>query len=219
MSTGYKIQDQEGAYYITLQVVSWVDVFTRQIYRDIIIDNLRFCQKNKSLSIFAYVLMSNHIHMLVQSEKGTLSDTLREFKSYTSKVILDTIYTGNESRKEWLSIEFEIAASKHKRNSLYRTQEPRTKTGIAQKQAVTSQYVRLINSLYIYQFWTHENHAGHIYTDNFLRQKLDYIHMNPVRAGIVRRPEEYVYSSATNYAGLASIMDVEILTTRWKTYS
>jgi hypothetical protein len=42
--------------------------------------------------------------------------------------------------------------------------------------------------------------------------------MNPVRAGIVRKPEDYIYSSASNYAGLESILEVEILPTKWKTY-
>jgi hypothetical protein len=70
-----------------------------------------------------------------------------------------------------------------------------------------------------FQLWTHENHAEHIYTDRFVRQKLEYIHMNPVRAGIVRVPEDYFYSSASNYAGLESVLDVEILTTKWITFS
>jgi putative transposase len=75
MSTGYQIKDQEGAYYLTLQVVGWVDIFTRQIYRDIVIDNLRYCQQNKGLTVFAYVLMSNHLHILVQSKTAELSNT------------------------------------------------------------------------------------------------------------------------------------------------
>ena len=184
MSTGYQIADQEGAYYLTLQVVGWVDVFTRQIYRDIIIENLRYCQQNKGLTIFSYVIMSNHIHMLVQSQHANLSATIRDFKSYTSKLIIETIESGNESRREWMLKQFENAAKEHERNSKY-------------------------------QFWTHENHSEHIYTDKFVRQKLEYIHMNPVRSGIVKQPEDYVYSSASYYAGLESVLEVQILTTKW----
>jgi hypothetical protein len=73
MSTGCKIVDKERVYFLTLSVVNWVDVFSRQIYRDIIIDNLKYCQKNKGLVIFAYVIMSNHIHLLVQSLEEILS--------------------------------------------------------------------------------------------------------------------------------------------------
>ncbi len=70
-----------------------------------------------------------------------------------------------------------------------------------------------------FQLWTHENHAEHIFTDKFVCQKVEYIHMNPVRAGVVRAPESYIYSSASNYAGLESVLDVEIITMKWITLS
>ena len=188
MPTGYQIKDQEQLHFLTLQVVRWVDVFTRAIYRDIIIDSLLYCQRNKGLQIFAYVIMSNHIHLLVQSSTGELSETLRDFKSFTAKQILQQIETGNESRRKWMLKIFREEANKHARNSKY-------------------------------QFWTHENHAEYIYSDKFINQKLDYIHNNPVKAEIVVNPEEYRYSSAANYAGQEALLDVEILTTKWKTYT
>ena len=68
MSTGYQIKDQNALHYMTLQVVYWIDIFTRKIYRDIVIDSLMYCQKEKGLEIFAYVIMSNHIHLIAKSE-------------------------------------------------------------------------------------------------------------------------------------------------------
>ncbi len=41
MSTGYQIKEQGDLYYLTLQVVYWLDIFTRQRYRDIIIDSFK----------------------------------------------------------------------------------------------------------------------------------------------------------------------------------
>ena len=125
--------------------------------------------------------MSNHIHLLVQSSKNNLSAVLRDFKSYTSKMIIQYIEENNESRREWILKAFQSAANVHKRNSNY-------------------------------QVWAHENHAVHVYSDKFVGQKLNYIHMNPVRAGIVRHPEDYIYSSASNYAGEDIVLDVELLT-------
>ena len=116
MSTGYQIKEQDKLYFITLQVVEWVDIFTRQKYRDLIIDNLTYCQKNKGLEIFAYVIMSNHIHLIVKSESGELSNVLRDFKSYTSKLILAEIDSSTESRKDWMLKIFKDAAFKHQRN-------------------------------------------------------------------------------------------------------
>ena len=113
MSTGYKIQDQETLYYVTFQIVEWVDVFSRKIYRDIVIDSLRYCQQHKGLEIYAFVIMSNHIHLLIRSSKGSMSDTIREFKSFTAKQTLQTIT--NESRKDWMLHVFEFFAKKHNR--------------------------------------------------------------------------------------------------------
>jgi len=63
----------------------------------------------------------------------------------------------------------------------------------------------------VYQLWTHENHAIELFTPAFTNQKLDYIHNNPVRAGIVENPEDYLYSSARNYAGLKAMVEIEFL--------
>jgi len=177
MSTGYKIEDQQAVYFLTFQVVEWVDVFTRKIYRDMLIDSLRYCQQSKGLEIFAYVIMSNHVHLLVRSDTGRMSDTIREFKSFTARQILDAIEEEPESRKTWMLNLFEFAAKKNKRSEKY-------------------------------QLWTHENHAELVYSNKFIDQKINYIHENPVRAGIVQYPEEYLYSSAGNYIGKSSVLEV-----------
>ena len=64
MSNAYRIVNQEAVYFLAFQVVGWVDIFTRQIYRDIAIESLKYCQTNKGLQIYAYVIMSNHIHLI-----------------------------------------------------------------------------------------------------------------------------------------------------------
>lgn len=119
MPTGYQIKDQEAAYYLTFQVVFWIDIFTRKIYRDIIIDSLKYCQKEKGLEIYAYVLMSNHVHILARSTKGELSATIRDFKKYTSKKIIDTIISETESRREWMLRLFAYAAKRQNKKGDY----------------------------------------------------------------------------------------------------
>jgi REP element-mobilizing transposase RayT len=106
MSTGYQIHDQEGLYYLTFQVVDWIDIFTRQVYRNIIIESLNYAIQNKGLEVFAFVIMSNHVHLIAQSNKGILSDTIRDIKKYTSKKIIETIQTTSESRKDWMLNQF-----------------------------------------------------------------------------------------------------------------
>ena len=86
MSEKYKTYP-EGTFFVTLTVVGWIDVFTRAEYADLVIDNLNYCIANKGLKVYAYVLMSNHLHMVAQS-KTNLGFILRDFKSFTAKSIL-----------------------------------------------------------------------------------------------------------------------------------
>ena len=59
-----------------------------------------------------------------------------------------------------------------------------------------------------YKVWKDGNEAKEIYSSEFLQQKLDYIHNNPVKADIVDLPEQYRYSSARNYRGRHGLLDV-----------
>ncbi len=98
MSDKYKIHEKEKAYFVTMTVVGWIDVFTRKNHKMQIVKSLQFCQKNKGLEIFAWCLMSNHLHMIVRSSgKDILSDILRDFKKYTSRSIVEQIEEEHES--------------------------------------------------------------------------------------------------------------------------
>lgn len=180
MSRGYKITNQHGLYFLTFQVVDWIDLFSRKNYRDIIIDSLKYCIDNKGLQLFAYVIMTNHIHLIANCPEGNLSDVIRDFKKFTSKSFLDIALTVTESRRSWMLDRFRAHAASHKRNENF-------------------------------QIWTHENHPIELYSGKFVRQKLNYIHNNPVKAGIVENPEDYQYSSARNYAGLDAKIEVTLL--------
>jgi len=179
---GYIIGDQQAMYYLTFTVVGWIDVFTRQSYRDIMIESFKYCQQKKGLHLHAYVIMSNHVHLIVSvDESFTVSGFIRDCKKHTSKMILDDIEnSGVESRREWMLHQFKYYASTHARNDTY-------------------------------QLWEHDNHPIELISREFIRQRIDYIHQNPVVAGLVYRAEDYIYSSASNYAGLDQIIDVDCL--------
>jgi putative transposase len=59
-----------------------------------------------------------------------------------------------------------------------------------------------------FQLWRQDNHPIELYDNKILNQKLDYIHNNPVAAGFVEKPEDYLYSSARDYAGMPGMIDV-----------
>lgn len=184
MKEGYIIRNQKKAHFITATVVDWIDAFTRKKYKDVIIDSLSYCINNKGMLLYGYVIMSNHIHLIIQSNNGKLSDLIRDFKKFTAMDILKKIMEEPESRKEWMLERFKKATLSHSRNKNY-------------------------------QFWRYGNHAEEIYSKKFLCSKLDYIHLNPVRAGLVEKPSHYLYSSAANYIEGKGILDnIELLQIR-----
>ena len=178
MLDGFKIRDQTLPHFITATVVDWVDVFTRKNYRDIVVECLDFCIREKGMVLYGYVIMSNHIHMVVQSNNGELSNLIRDFKKFTATKILEKIQSEPESRREWILERFKLAAESHTRNKNY-------------------------------QFWKYGNHPEEIYSNTFMWSKLDYIHLNPVRAGIVEKASHYIYSSASNYVSDNGLLKIE----------
>ena len=103
MSTKYTVKDQNAPHFLTLTIVGWIDIFIRKIYRDIVIESLKYCQKEKGLEIFAHVIMSNHIHLIANARAGySLSGILRDFKKFTSKKMILSIQEDTESRRNWM---------------------------------------------------------------------------------------------------------------------
>lgn len=102
MSRKYKFHNPEGIYFISFATVGWVDVFTRREYKVILLDSLRYCQKEKGLELQVWCIMSNHVHLIAKAKEGfLLQDIMRDHKKFTSNKMIEAI-TANplESRKE-----------------------------------------------------------------------------------------------------------------------
>ena len=157
-------------YFLSFAVVGWIDVFTRKIYRDILVETLKYCQKEKGLEIYGWVVMSNHVHLIGRAKEGhELSAIWRDFKKYTSKVIVEIIQSNEqESRKELMLAYFKKEGAINSNNSQL-------------------------------QFWRQDNKSIELYSPEVTQQKMDYIHNNPVEAGLVNKPEDFLYSSAKNF--------------------
>ena len=162
------------AYFITLTTVGWIDVFTRQRQKYVVLNSLSYCQKKKGLEIYAYCIMPSHVHLLCKAVEGLiLSDVIRDLKKHTSKKIIQTLLEFPESRREWM-LDYFTRACKH----LKRGQK--------------------------YKVWQDGYHAEFAKSNWFIKQKIHYIHNNPVKDKIVAFPEDYVFSSARNYARIAN---------------
>ena len=167
---GHKITNQNALHFITPTVVGWLDVFTRKSYKRIVAESLNYCTENKGLSVHAYVIMSNHLHLMVSAKEGyRLSDIIRDFKSHTAtKIIKEIRSSPKESRQEWMLRLMKYYAKNNSNNA-------------------------------IYQFWKRDNHPIELASPKWIKARFDYIHYNPVRAEIVEKAEHYLYCSAKDY--------------------
>ncbi len=182
MSQKYKIRNQDCIYFVTFSVVQWIDLFTRPVYKDLLIENLTYCQKHKGLEIYAWCIMTNHIHLIIgRSGDNQIQDIIRDFKKFTSvKLAREIEHNIHESRQTWLlNIFREIAekSSKHQK----------------------------------FKIWQNDYHPIELSSNSLMQQKLDYIHQNPIKAQIVAEPEHYLYSSAIDYAGGKGLLPIKFI--------
>ncbi len=178
MSRNYKFYNPDGVCFVSFAVVEWLDVFTRNEYKNILLDSLRYCQKEKGMEIFAWCIMTNHVHLIfISSGKQKPELLLGDFKRFTSQSMVKAIKENpQESRKEFLLEHF-------------------------QKAGIESSNVKK------YQFWRHDNKPIELWSNKVIDEKINYIHQNPVEEGFVFRDEEYLYSSATDYAGEQGLLE------------
>jgi REP element-mobilizing transposase RayT len=178
MSRRYKFHSQDNLYFVTYTTVNWIDLFTRDEYRNIVLDSLRFCQSNKGLEIYAWCFMTNHIHLIIGTSGEKMENILRDHKRHTSELITKAIEThSSESRREWILEQFSKAAESNSQNTKY-------------------------------QVWQQHNKPIVVYSEEVVYQYLDYIHYNPVKAGFVKQPEHWLYRSAVDYADQKGLLDV-----------
>jgi putative transposase len=182
VSEKYKIRDQDKIYFVTFSVVQWIDVFTRPVYKEIVIENLKYCQEHKGLDIYSWCLMSNHIHLIVgRNGQEHIQDIIRDFKKYTSVKITKAIEENpQESRRDWLLWMFRKLAEKSNKHQKY-------------------------------CFWQNEYHPIELSDSKMMQQKLDYIHDNPSEEQIVNNPQDYRYSSAIDYAGGKGFIEIKFI--------
>jgi len=159
-------------HFVTYATVGWVDIFSRERYRMIVLDSLRHCCQHKGLQLHAWVMMTNHMHLIMTTADGVLpANILRDHKRFTSEEIhKDLKLFKGESRKEWMLPLFQQAGTTNSANRGF-------------------------------QLWQQHNHPIFLTSLKVILQKLNYLHLNPVRSGFVDLPEQWRYSSARDYLG------------------
>jgi REP element-mobilizing transposase RayT len=181
MGSRYLFDSKHDLFFTTTTVVDWLDIFTRPEYVSILYDSLEFCQKHKGLKIHGYVIMTNHFHLIVSTESRPLFTIFRDLKQFTSKQIVKAI---------------EENPSESRKSWLLRHLAFRGKNNSDNTN---------------FQVWQKGNHPKPLWSLDVIRQKLEYIHLNPVRAGIVFEAQHYMHSSAFDYAGGNGLLEISLL--------
>jgi REP element-mobilizing transposase RayT len=179
MSRKYKFHNSTAPYFVSFATVNWINVFTRQVYFDILVDSVNYCRAEKGMELYAYCFMPNHVHFIFRSTKDDPSGLLRDYKKHTAKTLIKAISDNpRESRREWILWMLKRAGVK-------------------------------AASVTTYKFWQHHNQPIELWSEKVIRQKIDYIHKNPVVAGFVTDPINWKYSSARNMADMDAAFELD----------
>ncbi len=100
MAIRYRFGDSERPHFITFSVIEWIDVFNRECYKEILVDSIKYSIINKGLIVHAWVIMPNHVHMIVSATQGNdLSNIIRDINKFTSRKIVRAIEDNTIPRK------------------------------------------------------------------------------------------------------------------------
>jgi len=168
----YKIIERSQPHFLTCTILDWIPLFMNPEIVEIILGSLRFLQQEARLTLYAYVIMENHLHLVAAGDD--LGKEIGDFKSYTAREII-----------EYLKARHFVHLLEKLRLGKLRHRTDRT-----------------------YQVWQEGVHPELIQGQEMMRQKIEYIHANPVSRGYVDDPTHWRYSSARNYNGEPGLLEV-----------
>ena len=174
------IHGRQACYFITFNTVDWVDVFIRTVYKQVVVHTLNYFIDNKGLTVNAWCLMTNHLHLVAHAKEGhVMSEIEKEFKSFTTTKILEAIDTEPEARKDWMLKRFE-------------------------------NFGNLLGLMKKYHVWQSSSSPVFLdmRKTDILVENISFIHENPVRDRFVDTATDYPYSSARDYAGIKGLVKI-----------
>jgi REP element-mobilizing transposase RayT len=152
---------REYADFTTITCLEWKPILRDNRFKDIIVDSLSYLSNTNRVTVYAFVIMENHFHLIWQMlGEHKREDVQRDFLKYTGQQILKHL----RNEKPPLLAELMVNARDRK-----------------------------------YQVWERNSLSIPLWSGGVIWQKLEYIHYNPVKAGLCNYPERYYYSSANFY--------------------
>lgn len=181
MSEIRKTSPGDGIYFVTFTIVDWIKIFSDDSYKHLILETIRFYQANKGFVVYSYCIMPNHVHMIIQ--------TIGKFSC--AEILRDLKkYTARLIIKK---------LEDEKPDGWERILKRFRKAG------------EKLNRITNYKVWQDGNYPMILYSYKIGMQKLNYIHKNPVKYGLCEEDWQYEFSSARDYMGMKSGIEVKLL--------
>lgn len=173
----------DSCYLLTLNTVDKIDVFVRPGYKQAIADALNYFVATQGIVIYAWVLLSSHLHLVLRPrEAGAPAYFERDFKKYTTPLILKAMEMEIDFRRDWMMRHFEDY----------------------------SKSLRRIEKFHLWQNCSSPLRID-CSQPRCLLERIAHIHENPLRERIVDQPEAYLFSSARDYAGIKGLVNVRVV--------
>ena len=173
----------DACYFLTFNIVDKIDLFVRPAYKQVVADSLNHFIEAQSLNLYAWCLMSSHLHLVLRTKDGGAPAYFeRDFKRFTTPALIKTIEVEMDLRREWMFQRFE-------------------------------EYGKSLRRLEKFHLWQNCSSPIRIENDEprLLMDRIAHVHENPVREAIVDQAEAYLFSSARDYAGLTGLVKVKVV--------
>ncbi len=178
MSRKYKIKNQNYPHFVSFAVVHWIDLSIRPKYSHILLESLTYCQNQKRLIIYSWCIMPSHMHLIMGTSNEPMEGILRDFKGFTSRKLKNVIKNNTQESRKEWIMWMMKRAGKRNNNN---------------------------NN---WQLWQQHNHPIELSENEMIEQPMNYLHENPVKAGFVDYPQDWLYSSARDYCGRKGLLNI-----------
>lgn len=169
-----------GCYCFTLETIDTVDIFTKVMYKQLIVHSLNHFIDSRGLVVYGWCLMSNKLYIICQAQSNiSLEELRKKFVDFTCEKIIDAIKEEYSNRNVWLLQHFQ------KTTSLF-------------DEGTTPSCWGEVKTIAQIDISSPESMAAH----------LEFIHGLPVKERVVQYPSDYLYSSARDYAGLPGLVKI-----------
>jgi len=157
----------DNLYFVTTSAIQHSHLFSSGVMKRLVVDSLDCMRLRKRLKLFAFVIMPNHIHIIIQCHSNDpLASVIRDLKKHIAdRLIRNYCAEGDKSMLDFLA---SVVTRPEKQQ---------------------------------YKVWDDGYIAKDVFSAEFLRQKMTYVHNNPCQPhwNLAESPEDYIWSSARFY--------------------